>query len=125
MGTDDRVPVDPEFEALVDAGRKGPNADAFREGLEARRQIVALGAQLRGARERAGLSQTALASRAGLTQSAISRLELGTMDRGGPALRTLLRYARGCGMTLDFALRPERAAEGDDEFVAARFPAKA
>ena len=117
MTADERRNTDSDFDAFVDAGREGANAEAFEEGLEARRRIVALGAQLRAARERAGLSQSALAQRAGLTQSAVSRLELGTMDRGGPALRTLLRYAHGCVLELAMELRPERTATLPAEYV--------
>lgn len=56
--------------------------------------------QLRGARVRAGLSQAALARRAGTSQSAVSRYEQGAMR---PSPRTMQRLLQACR-----ARRPSR-----------------
>jgi transcriptional regulator with XRE-family HTH domain len=56
---------------------------------------------VREARRRAGLTQRALADRAGTTQSAIARLESG---RTRPAFDDVLRLVRVCGLDLDVML---------------------
>jgi transcriptional regulator with XRE-family HTH domain len=58
---------------------------------------------LRDARLRAGLTQRALARRAGTAQSVIARIENGTTS---PAWDTLVRLLDAAGFTLDTALRP-------------------
>src|SRR4051812_19910800 len=72
---------------------------------------TALGAQLRGYRERAGLSQEALAERAGLAVAAISALERGVRRRPFP--HTLAALAEALDLS-----PAERAA-----FIAAARPA--
>jgi transcriptional regulator with XRE-family HTH domain len=58
------------------------------------------GAQLiREARQRAGLTQTELASRAGLVQPAIARWEAG---RNAVSLDDVVRLVRLCGLDLEF-----------------------
>lgn len=56
---------------------------------------------VREARKRAGLTQRALAERAGTTQSAIARLETG---RTSPSLETVVSLVRACGLDLDVRL---------------------
>jgi transcriptional regulator with XRE-family HTH domain len=56
---------------------------------------------VREARKRAGLTQRALAEKAGTTQSAIARLESG---RTRPAFDDVLRLVRLCGFDLDIML---------------------
>ena len=53
---------------------------------------------LRYARRRAGLSQRALASKAGLPQSTVGRIEAGSVD---PQFRTLSRLLQACGFDLE------------------------
>ena len=48
---------------------------------------------LRTARSRAGLSQRAMASRAGTSQSVVARIETGVTDPSGETLRKLLSAA--------------------------------
>lgn len=60
------------------------------------------GALLRTARERAGLTQTDLAGRAGVTQSVISAYESGHRQ---PALPTLVALVDAAGFDLDLRLR--------------------
>lgn len=58
---------------------------------------------LREARARAGLSQRALARRAGVAQSEIARIEAGRQE---PAFRTLERLVRAAGFDLRVQLAP-------------------
>src|SRR6516164_2671926 len=60
-------------------------------------QAVAFGAVLRHRRQAAGLTQQALAERAGLSVDAISALEAGR--RGGVRLETARRLAEGLALT--------------------------
>src|SRR3954447_24347906 len=55
------------------------------------------------ARRRAGLTQRALAERAGTTQSAIARLETGQTN---PSFDLVLRLIKLCGFRLDVFLDP-------------------
>lgn len=56
---------------------------------------------VREARRRAGLSQRALAERAGTTQSAVARLENGGAT---PSFDTVRRLVRLCGLDIEVAL---------------------
>lgn len=56
-----------------------------------------IGTQLRRQRERAGLTQAALAARCGTSQTALSAYERG---RKRPSLATLERLLAGCGARL-------------------------
>ncbi|WP_033331459.1 helix-turn-helix domain-containing protein [Actinomadura welshii] len=78
--------------------------------------IVRIAASIRRERERAGLSQTELARRAGLAKSTLSQLESGT---GNPSVETL--WALGTALNVPFsrlvdpprpAVRVIRAGEG-------------
>lgn len=53
---------------------------------------------LRRARLRAGLTQRQLATRAGVAQSTVGRIESGALD---PRFATMARLLRGCGTELD------------------------
>jgi hypothetical protein len=66
---------------------------------------VISGDLLREARRRAGLSQAALAERAGKPTSVVGRWERGEVK---PSLETLLEMIRACGLDLGFRLH-----EGD------------
>jgi transcriptional regulator with XRE-family HTH domain len=61
------------------------------------------GALLREARERAGLTQRALARRAGTSQSVVARIELGRAD---PSTATLARLLAAAGFELRGELTP-------------------
>lgn len=67
-------------------------------GYEDADRELALVEMLYEMRERAGLSKSALAERMGLQPSAISRLESNPL---GASMKTLSRYARACGATID------------------------
>lgn len=70
---------------------------------------MAAWAVLREARAQAGLSQRALAARAGIAQSEIARIESGKQD---PSFERLSRLVRGAGFDLKVVL-----AERDDHDV--------
>ena len=57
-----------------------------------------MAAQLRTARQRAGLSLAEVSKRSGLDRAAISRLENGMRDN--PTLATLGRYAHALGLRI-------------------------
>jgi transcriptional regulator with XRE-family HTH domain len=89
---------------------EGAKHEGFAQGYAERKALARVGERLRAARAAAGLSQSQLAARTGLTQSAISRLESGTTDRS-PELRTVIRYLSGCEFELELGWRrPEGAA---------------
>lgn len=62
------------------------------------------GQLVRDARRSAGLSQQALASRLGTTQSAIAGLE---SDRSSPRVATMERALRACGQELSLSAHKE------------------
>ncbi len=70
---------------------------------------VALGAVLRDARRRAGLSQQELADRTGLAQPTVSHIERGTSD---VRLETLFRVLATLGLELVIDSRTSRATAG-------------
>jgi transcriptional regulator with XRE-family HTH domain len=73
------------------------------------------GALIRGARRTAGLSQAALASRLGTTQSAIARLE---RDATSPRVETVERALAACSRRLELGSRPSQP--NIDETLVAR-----
>jgi transcriptional regulator with XRE-family HTH domain len=60
--------------------------------------VDSLGALVRGARLEAGLSQRALARRAGTSQPAVARYETGAAS---PSWETLQRLVKACGKRLE------------------------
>lgn len=77
----------------------------FAEGLESGYEDFKVGALLRQAREKAGLTQEEVAQRLDTKKSAISRIE---NSAGSIRLSTLERYARAIGWQLSLELRPPR-----------------
>jgi len=65
--------------------------------------LMKAGSILREARQAAGLTQRALARRAGLPQPALSRIE---RDHASPRFDTLDRLLRACGKGLELVERP-------------------
>ena len=65
------------------------------------------GQMVREARRSAGLSQQALASRLGTTQSAIAGLE---SDRSSPRVATLERALRACGQELTLSVSAPKSS---------------
>lgn len=74
--------------------RRWSKEAAYRKAYEAMRPEFELARELIAARTRAKLSQTALAERMGVPQSAVARIESG---RHWPSRKTLERYARATG----------------------------
>jgi len=74
----------------------------FSRAYAALEQEYALAGQMLAARERAGLTQEAVAARMGTTKSAISRLE--AAGRHAPSFSTLQKYARAVGCRIDIKL---------------------
>jgi transcriptional regulator with XRE-family HTH domain len=66
------------------------------------------GKTLRAARATAGLTQTALATKSGVSQTYISDLETGAL--GNPTISVLRRLERALGCTLRFSGQSRRAA---------------
>lgn len=77
----------------------------FSDGLETGYTDFKVGALLRQAREKAGLTQEQVAERLATKKSAISRIE---NSAGGIRFSTLERYARAIGWSLSLELHPTR-----------------
>ncbi len=77
-------------------------AEAY-DALEVEYQVIG---QLLKARNRAGLTQDAVAERMGTTKSAVSRLE--GSGKHAPSLATLRKYARAVGCELQVKLVPQK-----------------
>ena len=82
-------------DALEALRQRGMEADGFLEGYEARAVIMRVAREIRSMRINAGLTQTQLARRAGMSQPEISRLEAGVGTQG-PGVETLSRLAAAC-----------------------------
>jgi HTH-type transcriptional regulator / antitoxin HipB len=78
---------------------RGFQNEGFREGYTARDALIRLGEMLQQLREASGLTQTQLASRVGMTQPAVSRIESG-LGPNGPEIDTVMRYMHGCDFEL-------------------------
>jgi transcriptional regulator with XRE-family HTH domain len=91
--------------------------DAFREGYEARGNLVQLGILLQQTREASGLTQDSLAAKIGMKPSTISRLESG-FGPHGPEMDALMRFVHGCGAELVVGIRsPALAQEKPAEMI--------
>ncbi|NYI07014.1 helix-turn-helix domain-containing protein [Allostreptomyces psammosilenae] len=79
--------------------------DRTAEGYSAARRAYALGRGVRDRRRELGLTQSQLARRAGMTQSAVSRMEAGGTT---PTLDLLERLAVALDADLDVSFVPRR-----------------
>jgi HTH-type transcriptional regulator / antitoxin HipB len=82
------------------------DSDAVRAGYEAAQRAYELGQAVRSRRLELGMSQVELAERAGMTQSAVSRLEAGGAV---PTIGVLERLATALNADLIVALSPKAA----------------
>jgi ribosome-binding protein aMBF1 (putative translation factor) len=87
--------------------QRSRDPDAVAEGYEAARRAFELGEAVRSRRKALGLSQTEVARRAGMTQSALSRLEAG--GAGVPTIGVLERLAQALDAELVVTLQPHAA----------------
>lgn len=83
--------------------REELGVDRAHHAYDAARLAFELGAEVRTLREMQGWTQTALAERAGMTQSAMARFEAGGTI---PTLPVLARIAAALRMHLSIALTP-------------------
>jgi ribosome-binding protein aMBF1 (putative translation factor) len=106
---------EPDFleEMIAERTARNPRFPEMMKAAERRRQLLH---SLAKARERAGVSQTALAARMDTSQSAVARLEAGEIDA---KLSTLQRFAIALGRRLEWRLsaaprlpRPRRRRRG-------------
>ena len=90
------VPLDSK-KAIAEA-RSRPG---FTEAWDALEEEYAALSALLEARQKAGLTQEALARKMGTTKSAVSRLESSLRnDKHSPSFATLKKYANACGKKL-------------------------
>ena len=98
--------------ALIDKLRQQPAYDDAHAEVELVRNV---GDGLERMRERAGLSQSAMATLLDVTPGRVSQLESGTV-RNAPNLKTIAQYARICGQEVGLifgAEQSETAAAAD------------
>ncbi len=81
----------------------------FRKGFMEEYVKVSIGEQLAALRQKANMTQAAVAKKVGTTASAISRYENAEYDRY--ELQTLRKIVEACGGKLDIIVAP---AKGDD-----------
>lgn len=81
---------------------KASKRRGFKRAYVALKEEYALMKQMLAARERAGLTQEAVAERMGTTKSVVSRLE--ASGRHAPSFSTLQRYARAVGCRIAIKL---------------------
>lgn len=86
--------------------RSRRGAAEFREGFDEARRAFLIGAAVRERRLALGLTQVELAARAGMTQSALSRLEGGGTV---PTIPVLDRIAAAMGAELAVTFQPTAA----------------
>lgn len=87
---------------------KASKRRGFREAYEALAIEYALAREMLSARNRAGLTQEAVATRMGTTKSAVSRLE--AAGKHAPSMTSLKKYADAVGCSLRIELVPQRAS---------------
>lgn len=91
-----------------------PSLNEDDEDVQAALLKILVGAMVRQARERAGLTQAVVAKSAGVTQPWLAELESG---RGNPQASTLMRLARAMGEEIAFVIPPKLTFQGVAEFI--------
>ena len=93
------------------AARRCKDDPAFRRAYEAIESEFSALEALLDARKSAGLTQAEVASRMGVSQPALARIESSLGSKAhSPSLNTLRKYAKACGMKLVISMVKE-----DDE----------
>ena len=90
---------------VADLHKKWMKQPKYRKAYEALEEEFVLASAVIDARNRAGLTQKALAKKMGTTQPVVARLESG---RVRPSLRTLERLARATRSRLRIRFEPRR-----------------
>jgi predicted transcriptional regulator len=92
--------MEPDFldEMIEESTRRNPEFPSLMEEARQRRELLSALAALRS---HSHISQRAIAERIKTSQSAIARLEAGTVD---PRLSTLQRYAASVGKRIQWTL---------------------
>jgi HTH-type transcriptional regulator/antitoxin HipB len=90
-----------------DIGRRSRDSAEVRAGYDGAKRAIAIGKAVRERRLALGLSQTELAKRAGMTQPALSRLEVGATV---PTIPVLERLAGAMDAELVVGIAPHAAA---------------
>ena len=88
---------------ITDLHKKWMKEPKYRKAYEALEEEFALASAVIDARNRAGLTQQALARKMGTTQPVVARLESG---RTRPSMRTLERLAKATGSRLLIRFEP-------------------
>lgn len=88
---------------ISDLHKKWMKESSYRKAYAALEEEFALASAAIDVRNRAGLTQGALARKMGTTQPAVARLESG---RGYPSMRTLDRLAKATGSRLTIRFEP-------------------
>jgi len=100
------------FNPKTYAAQKRTEDPEFRVAYDALENEFSALAALLEARTRAGLTQAEIASRMGVSQPVVARIEssLGSQAHS-PSLNTLRRYAQACGMKLVIRMVQEEDGE--------------
>jgi predicted transcriptional regulator len=85
-------------EVIAESTQENPEFPSLMEEARQRRALLSTLADIRG---RSHISQSTVAKRTKTSQSAIARLETGTID---PRLSTLQRYAASVGKRIEWTL---------------------
>jgi transcriptional regulator with XRE-family HTH domain len=93
---------------VADLHKKWMKEPKYRKAYEALEEEFVLASAVIDARNRAGLTQKALAKKMGTTQPVVARLESGRIR---PSLRTLERLALATGSRLRIGFEPQRAGK--------------
>lgn len=105
MSTDRYAPVPLDLDA---AHRRWVKRPGYREAYAALQDEFAALDELLRARQAAGLTQAEVATRMGVAQSSVARMESGLGSRKhAPSLATLRRYADAVGCELRIVLEPK------------------
>ena len=95
-----------DHDSYEQIARRRRDGAQFREGYEEARRAFLIGQAVRERRLALGLSQTEVATRAGMTQPALSRLEVGGTV---PTIPVLERIAAALGAELIVTIAPPAA----------------
>src|SRR6266536_6472657 len=95
---------------ITDLHRKWLKEPKYKKAYEALEEEFVLASAVMDVRNRAGLTQEALARKMGTTQPVVARLESG---RGRPSMRTLDRLAKATGsrLVISFAQPPRTSLQ--------------